>query len=70
MDSGGNDLKHQNEEDRFILKRLRKLGDKCFKVTWYKAWECVKEYGNTWDMVQREILPELTLAIDEDAPEL
>ncbi|CAD7937796.1 unnamed protein product [Amoebophrya sp. A25] len=57
-------------ERQVMLGKLRNLAQKCFQVTAYKAYECVTRYGATARRVREDVLPDMSLAIEEDAPEL
>ncbi len=57
-------------ERQQILTKLRNLSQKCFQVTAHQAYDCVAQFGATARRVREDVLPDMQLAIEEDAPEL
>eukprot|EP00392_Amoebophrya_sp_AT5.2_P000406 g407.t1 len=69
--SDGRDLLLDEVDERqMMLRKLRDLSHKCYQVTAQKAFECVTQYGATARRVRQDVLPDMQLAIEEDAPEL
>lgn len=57
-------------ETMLMVGKLRLLAEKCFEVTANSAYKTIMKYGATAKRVREEVLPDMELALEENAPEL